>query len=387
MNNNNIPFYYSENRLQLIVDGKTFSVPSSDDRLAEVRAIIDNTMLSLQDKKDQITRLLSVKEIVETLSDTINMVLDKDFRIINGVLTYEGFEITSKLADRIMKEICSGSDVGFLLNFFRNVENNPSFASRNSLFEFLTKNEFPFTIDGCFLGYKAVKADFTDKYSGTFDNSPGKTVEIDRETVDPNRSQDCSAGLHVGNYEYVKGFGSQYGGDRWLIVKVNPADVVAVPNYDARKVRTCKYEVIAEVSQDYILDETVFTGEEFGLSWETSTPKGETVDLLDTETETTDRDSHIYETVKEIICAELGLETPAFSQDLRVREDLDADELDMVEIVLAIEDEFGIEISDADVDSLRTVRDLCSYIERLSEDEEAITVNVPLTPVYWDAIW
>ena len=123
---------------------------------------------------------------------------------------------------------------------------NPSDHAIVELFDFMQHEHLPITDDGHFLAYKAVNKDFKDKWSGTFDNSVGNTVEVDRDNVDSNRNNGCSKGLHVGSLDYVKGYGSEDSGDQFLVVKVNPMDVVSVP-HDSRyqKLRCCKYEVVA----------------------------------------------------------------------------------------------------------------------------------------------
>jgi hypothetical protein len=77
------------------------------------------------------------------------------------------------------------------------------------------------------------------------DNSPGKVVEMERHEVDDNRDVTCSTGLHFCGMSYL----SCFGGDRTVIVKVNPADVVSIPSdYNDAKGRTCRYEVVGELN-------------------------------------------------------------------------------------------------------------------------------------------
>ena len=91
-------------------------------------------------------------------------------------------------------------------------------------------------------------------YSHTFDNSVGSTCEVPRGKVNGNREHHCAAGLHVGAFDYAKSYGGINlddnegdGGNKLMICKVNPRDVVSVPN-DCRcqKLRCCKYEVVSE---------------------------------------------------------------------------------------------------------------------------------------------
>ena len=68
--------------------------------------------------------------------------------------------------------------------------------------------------------------------------------------------------------------------------------------------------------------------------------------------------------VKEIIIDELGIEADKVASDASFVDDLGADSLDTVELVMAFEEEFGIDIPDEDAEQMRTVGDAVSYIEK-----------------------
>ncbi|MBN1203060.1 MAG: acyl carrier protein [Anaerolineae bacterium] len=69
------------------------------------------------------------------------------------------------------------------------------------------------------------------------------------------------------------------------------------------------------------------------------------------------------ERVKKIIVDLLGVEEEKVTPDARFREDLDADSLDLVELIMAFEEEFGGEISDEEAQKINTVGDVLAYIE------------------------
>ena len=71
--------------------------------------------------------------------------------------------------------------------------------------------------------------------------------------------------------------------------------------------------------------------------------------------------------VREIIINELGLEPEKVTDDASFVEDLGADSLDTVELVMAFEEEFTIDIPDEDAEQMRTVGDAISYIEKNAE--------------------
>ncbi len=71
----------------------------------------------------------------------------------------------------------------------------------------------------------------------------------------------------------------------------------------------------------------------------------------------------VYEQVTEIIAEQLGVEPSEVTRDSDFVQDLNADSLDMVELVMSLEEEFGIEISDEEVENIRTVGNAVDYIE------------------------
>ncbi|CAN5703561.1 MAG: acyl carrier protein [Gemmatimonadetes bacterium] len=68
--------------------------------------------------------------------------------------------------------------------------------------------------------------------------------------------------------------------------------------------------------------------------------------------------------VKDIIINELGVEAEKVTSEASFVEDLGADSLDTVELVMAFEEEFGIEIPDEDAEKLQTVGDAIAYIQQ-----------------------
>jgi acyl carrier protein len=67
--------------------------------------------------------------------------------------------------------------------------------------------------------------------------------------------------------------------------------------------------------------------------------------------------------VKEIICEQLGVGEDDVTPDASFIEDLGADSLDIVELVMALEEEYDMEITDEEAEKIRTVRDVVNYIE------------------------
>jgi acyl carrier protein len=71
----------------------------------------------------------------------------------------------------------------------------------------------------------------------------------------------------------------------------------------------------------------------------------------------------IFERLKKIIVDQLGVEADQVTMEAKFRDDLKADSLDLVELIMAIEEEFGGEVSDEDAQKIVTVGDAVRYIE------------------------
>jgi len=72
----------------------------------------------------------------------------------------------------------------------------------------------------------------------------------------------------------------------------------------------------------------------------------------------------VAEKVKSIIVEQLGVDTEEVTPAASFTDDLGADSLDIVELVMAFEEEFGIEIPDEDAESITTVQDAINYIDK-----------------------
>ena len=71
----------------------------------------------------------------------------------------------------------------------------------------------------------------------------------------------------------------------------------------------------------------------------------------------------MFEKVQDIIAKELGIEKEKITMDSRLAEDLGADSLDAVELIMALEEEFGMEMEDSAAQNVKSVGDLVKYIE------------------------
>ena len=75
-------------------------------------------------------------------------------------------------------------------------------------------------------------------------------------------------------------------------------------------------------------------------------------------------DAGVQEKIRQIIVDELGVDEAEVTENARFIEDLGADSLDLVELVMRFEEEFDIEIPDEDAEKIQSVRDAYAYVEQ-----------------------
>ncbi len=73
----------------------------------------------------------------------------------------------------------------------------------------------------------------------------------------------------------------------------------------------------------------------------------------------------VFEKIRAILCEQLDIEEDQVTMESNIAEDLGADSLDVVDLVMSIEDEFDLEVPDDQVENIKTVGDVVNYIESL----------------------
>lgn len=71
----------------------------------------------------------------------------------------------------------------------------------------------------------------------------------------------------------------------------------------------------------------------------------------------------VFEKVKEMLCEQLDVEEDKVTPEASIVDDLGADSLDVVDLIMSLEEEFDVEVPDEDVENMKTVGDIVKYIE------------------------
>ena len=234
--------------IHTVLKGRMRTISSGDANYADVLEAIKNgadetAILDILDRE-----LRKMEAAVEALNRDIT----EDVQVRGGQVLFRGKEVHNSLTERMLAQLSEGFDLVPMARFLSNLMENPSYRAVNDLYAFLEYGKMPITEDGCFLAYKAVRADYKDIHSGTFDNTPGRTepIEMPRNMVNEDPDQICSSGLHVCSFEYLPNFSHANG--HVIVCKVNPRDVVAIPSdYHNTKMRVCRYWVVSEYEGYY----------------------------------------------------------------------------------------------------------------------------------------
>ena len=306
-------------------------------------------------------------------------------------VTYRGQPMHTVDADRVMAFLREGLPYRPLANYMANKMLNPSARAITEMYTFLEHKGMPIDDDGYIIAYKGVCNDFYSVYgnpqtvviqgqvdeTGHLLNKVGATIEVERSSVDDNFLVGCSFGLHAGSLAYASGHGN-----RVVLVRINPADVVSVPSdCDCQKLRCCKYTVIGEFTgklpntytneyntTDAVADTVAPENSDDADEYASHTNDGR-CDCDDCENdrntlaeseeinlEVNKKDnghvkitfgsdvadsSYISDRLKEIMAEQFGVPTYKITDETRALE-MNLDSLDQVELEMAIEEEFGI---------------------------------------------
>lgn len=166
-----------------------------------------------------------------------------------GSLYWKDEKVTLGLADKIIGLIQAAKDkdgdagdAPKLMRFLDKLYENPSNRVYEQCFHFLDNHGFKFDDDGDILAYKRVGTDLYDLWTGTMKYEIGSFVKMNRRDVSDDPSNACASGIHFCTLDYVNSY--QSGSGAVILMKIDPRDVVSVPESEASKGRCCKVKVL-----------------------------------------------------------------------------------------------------------------------------------------------
>lgn len=240
---------------KVTTDGDVDSVSVAiDNDLFEQASNIIWSAGATQESIKEAYELLDVKTMIEKFSNgKINV--DPEA----GTVTYSAGSIEQQFHGRLVPRLITAlqdQEDSFegLVAFAEKLTNNPSNRAVNELYDFLEASCIDIDANGNVICFKKVRGDYTDIFSGTFDNSIGSVCAMPRNMVNEDSNQTCSHGLHVCSSSYLPFFGSS-SSNKIVKVVVDPADFVSIPiDYNHAKARVSRYEVVEDVTDQFIDD-------------------------------------------------------------------------------------------------------------------------------------
>lgn len=232
-----LPFTLSKDSIIIVHNGKPVTIRATAPNFQALkRALMKAELSGLSEDWDAVEKNMTPEASARDWTKG-------RFTIKDGQAFFDGKEVPSSISNRISAMASRSEDPMPFFKFWERLQKNPSYRSVKQCYTFLEHAGIPILKDGCFHAYKAVRSNFRDFHSGDYDNSPGRTNEMERNKVSDDPKEACHEGFHVGAIAYAQSFGDS--NRKIIICKIDPADVVSVP-YDsnAEKMRVCKYTVV-----------------------------------------------------------------------------------------------------------------------------------------------
>lgn len=233
-----IPYVLQDNYISVLLNGKSYQATKGQPTFKQLHRAL---------KREQWSRVPKLVSLTAQLAERMHGKVDVN---AEGVF-YKGQKVDNSLSAKILELIEHEKPVSGWLRFMDNLYQQGDVNTVNRVYDWINSGRYAITSDGCIVGYKVVDKNYKDKHTHTVDNHIGARPLMARSAVDPNEYVECSRGYHVCVRGYIRGFYSA--GDHIMVVKVNPADVVASPvNFGNQKFRCWTYEVFEEVNVNEI---------------------------------------------------------------------------------------------------------------------------------------
>jgi hypothetical protein len=234
------PYIHQGNTITVIIDKKTHIIH----RLTSVQDFDKVELLIREGRWNDLKRMLDVKTLIKDASP--------DMKLVGETVHYKGYPLNSSLSKRLIQLIKNSMPIDYIVKFIENLNGNPSMSSVKQMYTFLERNNLPITSNGTFVAYKAVDNDYMSFHACNVTGNHVRYMVGDEPSMPRNQVSDdptthCSAGLHACSKEYLNGM---YDTCRLMLVEINPADVVSVPNdCSFSKLRVCKMKVLSELEK------------------------------------------------------------------------------------------------------------------------------------------
>jgi hypothetical protein len=269
---NKLPNETKKNKILKII------APKAQAALMEKTAKKKQTGQKIKKAKAELKEIKQLAAKEEEAALVVQQFLAEDKRLLmqDGevyLLPYTSVPMPVDLVEEFKRAIIAKETarVEALINFWLLCLLNPNPIARAKFFRYLSKHNLVITPNGYVVTYRMVKKTenpdvFTSAHTGKEEYRMGEVFRMPRTQCDEDGANDCSRGLHVGtpafiglqgleklgdgykktNPQYGTGYGpandtfSESFGNQAVIVLLNPAHVVSVPNSDTRKLRACE---------------------------------------------------------------------------------------------------------------------------------------------------
>ena len=232
-------YILTDHSLTVLIGTKPYTIPSTHPNFEEIKSLLptDTPIEHLIDIPKSIEQFFDGRISISPQTNTLTF----DDQPIDNTLTHKIIEFVKSQSPNLAEP---------LVNFLVRSRQNPSYRTTNNLYEWVSKSGLPITPDGFILAWKAVNGDLYDYHAQKNQHLPGAIISQPRNECDEDPDQTCSAGLHFCAASYLPQY-LHRSDVRVVVVKIDPADVVAIPrDYGISKGRCCKYEVVAECPKE-----------------------------------------------------------------------------------------------------------------------------------------
>lgn len=164
----------------------------------------------------------------------------------DGVIRYNGAKVDNSLSRRILELYEEGFNFHPLMRFLENCYQNPNPTVVDRLYGFMQNNCIMLDPDGYIVGFKKVRNDNFDFYSGTVLYKVGTVVSLPLHQCSFDTTRESDRGLHIGSKNYAENIWYP-GSGKVLLLRVHPKDIVCVPETSTmEKMRASQVEVLEE---------------------------------------------------------------------------------------------------------------------------------------------